>query len=151
MINTLFPSSTGPCATTVCEVDSLLQPGRSSLDRQRGLIDVSGSFSVADNFLELEAIRMPANKLGYFLTSTGTNVFVPPGAEGNYCLGGAPLVRLLPPALNTGAAGEFSNVQDLTFIPVQVGETWNFQAWFRDQNPGNTSNFTDAVSVTFCP
>ncbi len=29
------------------------------------------------------------------------------------------------------------------------GESWNFQAWFRDKNPGNTSNFTDGVSVLF--
>ncbi|MCP3916270.1 MAG: hypothetical protein GY711_12005 [bacterium] len=31
----------------------------------------------------------------------------------------------------------------------QPGETWNFQCWYRDNNPGPTSNFTDAVSVTF--
>jgi hypothetical protein len=29
-----------------------------------------------------------------------------------------------------------------------VGETWSFQAWFRDVNPGVTSNFTDGVAVT---
>ena len=32
------------------------------------------------------------------------------------------------------------------FVAVQPGETWNFQCWYRD---GATSNFTDAVSITF--
>jgi hypothetical protein len=27
--------------------------------------------------------------------------------------------------------------------------TWNFQRWYRDLNPGSTSNFTDALRVTF--
>ncbi|MCP4035984.1 MAG: hypothetical protein GY733_03545 [bacterium] len=30
---------------------------------------------------------------------------------------------------------------------VQPGDTWNFQCWYRDNNPGPTSNFTDAVTV----
>jgi hypothetical protein len=35
----------------------------------------------------------------------------------------------------------------MTFLP---GETWNFQAWHRDTVGGqSTSNFTDAVSVTW--
>jgi hypothetical protein len=34
----------------------------------------------------------------------------------------------------------------MTAIP---GETWYFQAWHRDANPTLTSNFTDAVSITF--
>ena len=46
---------------------------------------------------------------------------------------------------------------DLTNIPsplgsvsVTPGSTWNFQAWHRDSTPlGASSNFTDAVSVTF--
>jgi hypothetical protein len=32
---------------------------------------------------------------------------------------------------------------------ILAGETWNFQAWYRDLNPTNTSNFTDGLSVTF--
>ena len=33
-------------------------------------------------------------------------------------------------------------------IPIP-GQTWNFQAWYRDANPTVTSNFTDAVGITF--
>ena len=57
---------------------------------------------------------------------------------------------------NSGATGSFSLALDLTamahpFNPVvaQPGQTWYFQARHRDANPGLTSNFTDAVSITF--
>ena len=58
--------------------------------------------------------------------------------------------------MNSGSTGSFSLALDLTAmadpanpVAVQPGDTWNFQAWYRDANPGPTSNFTDAVSVTF--
>ena len=38
---------------------------------------------------------------------------------------------------------------DLDFPPILAGETWNFQGWHRDHNPGSTSNFTQAVSAGF--
>ena len=34
-------------------------------------------------------------------------------------------------------------------VAILPGETWYFTAWFRDSNPGPTSNFTDAVSILF--
>ena len=37
----------------------------------------------------------------------------------------------------------------LTVIAIQSGETWNFQAWFRDSNPTATSNFTDGLEIQF--
>ena len=55
--------------------------------------------------------------------------------------------------MNTGQFGSFSMNVDLTAIPqhgqVMPGETWNFQAWFRDNNPTTTSNFTDGYSILF--
>ena len=46
---------------------------------------------------------------------------------------------------------------DLTSVPqpmgsvaVLGGETWNFQAWFRDSSMGaSTSNFSDGLEMTF--
>ena len=35
------------------------------------------------------------------------------------------------------------------FVSAQSGETWNFQCWFRDQNPTVTSNFTQGYRITF--
>jgi len=32
---------------------------------------------------------------------------------------------------------------------VTAGSTWRFQTWFRDANPSVTSNFTDAIAITF--
>ena len=61
----------------------------------------------------------------------------------------------------SSVGGEFSITPDLTSIPfygpmgfnptaVITGDTFNFQCWFRDSILGSlTSNFTDAVSVTF--
>jgi hypothetical protein len=35
---------------------------------------------------------------------------------------------------------------------VDPGETWNYQAWFRDFVPGGSGfNLSDALSVTYCP
>ncbi|MDG1984154.1 MAG: hypothetical protein P8M11_06290, partial [Planctomycetota bacterium] len=59
--------------------------------------------------------------------------------------------------VNSGATGEVTLPLDLTqtpqptgFVSVQPGETWNFQAWYRDSVGGSaTSNFTDGLSITF--
>lgn len=52
------------------------------------------------------------------------------------------------------ATGTISIPLDLTQLPpplgsVQAGETWDYTTWFRDVNPTTTSNFTDAVAVTY--
>ena len=82
---------------------------------------------------------------------SGQFAFVPPGSSGRLCIGGGQLVRLLPPKLDSGPGGTFSHAPGTTGPPligaVVPGQTWNYQAWFRDA--GSTSNFTDAVSVTF--
>ncbi|MCP3920687.1 MAG: hypothetical protein GY711_34605 [bacterium] len=52
-------------------------------------------------------------------------------------------------ALNTGAANVDVDTNALPTTPIAVaqpGETWNFQAWYRD---GGTSNFTNGVAVLF--
>jgi len=117
---------------------------------------VSGSPLIADNNLTLMASQMPAFEWGYFLMSP-TQGFIPNvgGSAGNLCIG-APIYRFnKPPAgqvLNSGAGGAFSLSPDLNNLPqgviVQVGETWNFQAWFRDGS-ASTSNFTDGIEVMF--
>ena len=76
---------------------------------------------------------------------------MPPGSSGFICLGGA-IGRFNQPG-NIGQGPTFSIQVDLTAVPqptgpvaVQPGETWNFQAWYRD---GGTNNFTDAVEILF--
>lgn len=111
-----------------------------------------GSSTVAgDDDLGLRAVELPQGKIGYFLMGRGQNSVTPPGSDGPLCILGNGLVRLLPPVLKSGSCGEFSHDLGTTGLPsvgsIVAGDTWNFQAWFRDEN--QTSNTTDAVSVAF--
>ncbi len=111
-------------------------------------ICAEGSTAVSDNDLTLAATGMPPGEFGYFLTSRTQGFFMPPGSDGFICLGGD-IGRYNG---NVGQGPSFSLQIDLTSmpvnppVPVQPGQTYGFQAWYRDV--GNTNNFTDAVSVT---
>ena len=111
-----------------------------------------GTNVLADNDLTIAADLMAWNKFGYFIASQTQGFVQPPGSQGNLCLSGS-IKRYALNVMNTGPFGSFSMAVDLTAIPghgaVVVGETWNFQAWFRDNNPGLTNNFTDGVLVLF--
>ncbi len=120
-------------------------------------ISADGDGDVTANDLVLTATGMPFNQFGYFLASQGQDLIAfPGGSQGILCLGGgSQIARFVDQIQTTGTTGEFQIPVDLTSMPqtpvvaVQMGETWNFQAWFRDINPGNTSNFTNGVSITF--
>jgi hypothetical protein len=79
------------------------------------------------------------------------------GSQGDLCVGGFIGRYSLPGQIkNSGATGSFSLVIDLAAMPqpagsvaVQAGETWYFQAWYRDANPMSTSNSTDGVRISF--
>ena len=95
---------------------------------------------------------MPANQFGYFLGSQTSGLSNSADSQGNLCLAG-PVARFNAAVQSSGAMGDFALEIDLMNIPITppiaalAGETWNFQAWFRDANPAPTSNFTDAVSI----
>ena len=121
---------------------------------QSATISAFGPVFAVANDLTLTASLVPANQFGYFLASeTQDLVASPPGSMGNLCLGGQ-IARFAKLVQNSGGAGTFSIVVDLTGIPtnppssVMAGETWNFQAWFRD-SAALSSNFTDGIAVTF--
>ncbi|MEM6674156.1 MAG: hypothetical protein AAF726_15025 [Planctomycetota bacterium] len=117
-------------------------------------ITASGSASVAMNALTLRASGLPTQSFGYFLASRSSGFVVGPGgSQGNLCLGGS-VGRFDTMIQNSGAAGEFEIPVDLNAIPqpngpvaAMPGETWYFQAWFRDANPSVTSNFTDGLEI----
>lgn len=101
------------------------------------------------------AVALPTGQFALLLNSLAQGSSVPPGSQGTLCLGGA-IGRHTQSVRFSGDSGSVWLDVDLTDLPtpsgpvaVQPGETWNFQVWFRDANPGPTSNFTDAVSVTF--
>jgi hypothetical protein len=119
----------------------------------------AGSNVVANNDVRLIATSMPLNAFGYFLASrTAGSVANPGGSRGVLCLGGS-IGRYVGPGqiLNSGAGGSISLQLDLTSMPqptgpvaVVTGETWHFQAWFRDAVGGSaTSNFTNGLTAAF--
>ncbi len=124
-----------------------------------GILSVTGSGLVLDNNLTLRASQLPLGQFGYFLNgqAQGTPT-TPMGSMGDFCLGGgvgryngASDIRF------TGTAGAFELSLDLSDTPTPTGsisilsgQTWYYQAWFRDIVSGSsTSNFTNMLSVTF--
>ncbi|MEM9382708.1 MAG: family 16 glycosylhydrolase [Planctomycetota bacterium] len=123
-----------------------------------GALIAEGSLLAANNDVLLSASSLPSGVLGYFLTST-VQGFVPSpgGSQGNLCVVGD-IGRYTGPGqiISSGLLGTASLPIDLTQVPtptgpvaVQPGETRYFQLWHRDANPGSTSNFTEAVGITF--
>jgi len=118
-----------------------------------GQIAASGSTKVADGDLTLKAFQLPPSVFGYFLMAPNSGfVSGPGGSDGNLCLSGK-IGRLNRSGeiFQTGTHRVGSLALDLGDVPVpngQVlpGETWYFQSWYRD---GQTSNFTDALAVSF--
>lgn len=123
-----------------------------------GAISASGSNVPANNNVTISASQLAPNQFGIFVTSMN-QAFVPFGGgttNGNICIGGAiGRFNRSGEILSTGMSGSFSLALDLTDIPqgngsvsVMPGETWNFQAWYRDTG-GFESNFTDGLSIDF--
>ncbi|MEZ6015614.1 MAG: hypothetical protein R3F49_10900 [Planctomycetota bacterium] len=113
----------------------------------------------AANDLELRARGLPAGSLVLFLVSrTTAGAFTPANSIGSLCLNGS-IGRYLRPGEAGGAsAGGFrdlrldlmSTPQPAATVSIVAGETWYFQAWFRDVQAGlATSNLTPAVGLTF--
>ena len=111
------------------------------------------------NTFSLRAWSLPTQSFGFFLASQTSSVTpVVPDSQGVLCLAGN-VGRFVGPGqiVNSSASGGFSLNVNLNAMPtptglvvVAPGDTWYFQAWHRDASGGQTtSNFTDAVAVTF--
>ena len=122
-----------------------------------GTLEVRGSLDVSMNEVSLSANNLPSSEFGIFLNGQAQAPPITPlGSSGNLCLGGS-LGRYnrTGEIFATGPFG-FGELQlDLNNTPTSIGpvaimagQTWNFQAWYRDTS-ASTSNFTDAVSVSF--
>ncbi|MFT7076731.1 MAG: hypothetical protein ACJA0P_002749 [Planctomycetota bacterium] len=147
---------TDPAATIGDEYCGPAVPNSSGLSAS---LAASGTAVAADNDLTLTAMDLPPNAFGFFLVSqTQGFVMNPGGSSGNLCLAGM-VGRYVGPGQiqNSGAARSMSLTLDLIqtpqptgFVSIVLGETWNFQTWFRDSGAGGaTSNFTQALEVTF--
>jgi len=118
-----------------------------------------GSDVALDNDLRLSASALPPGTFGFFFTGPQqAAIGQPGGSQGVLCVGGG-IGRYVAPGQvqQASASGEFSLQLDLTqhptangYVSVQAGETWHFQAWYRDTLISiPTSNFTDALALTF--
>lgn len=122
-----------------------------------GRISAVGSGAVAQQNLVLVGQNLPILSNGYFLVSANAGTIPNPGgSSGNLCLH-PPFGRFIAQTQNSGLSGVVSIPVNLMSLPqpngpvvVQPGETWRFQLWYRDALLGfPTSNFTDAVAVSF--
>ncbi|MCP3918978.1 MAG: PEP-CTERM sorting domain-containing protein [bacterium] len=118
-----------------------------------GSITAIGSSVVETNAFQLTARDLPPGQFGYFLAGQTQGFSNPPGSQGLLCLAGNIGRFNALPLIIQGPSG--STRIDLSSVPVNPptavlpGDTWNFQCWYRDNNPSLTNNFTDAVSVVF--
>lgn len=119
------------------------------------ILQAAGSSKASFNTVSFRCLGLPSNQSGYLLASMAqADIFMPGGSQGRLCLG-APTARFTADVQNTfGGSIMFFN-PDLSDVPltpsvaIQAGETWNFQVWYRDINPGQTSNFSLPVSIDF--
>lgn len=124
-----------------------------------GEMTAVGSDVTTDNNVTLGSTALPPSAFAFFITSQTQGFVVGPGgSSGNLCILGS-IGRYVGGGQiqQANAAGEISLPIDLTQMPqplgavaVAPGDTWNFQAWYRDSSAtGPTSNFTNGLSVTF--
>lgn len=122
----------------------------------------SGSLFAAQGLLTLTCTEMTPNAFGFFIVSR-TPGWTPnpgqgPGSVGVLCLGGA-IGRLVGPGQIgfSGPQGRIALALDLSQqptplgpVPVQAGETWHWQCWFRETgSPIPAWNFSSGIRVTF--
>ena len=116
----------------------------------------SGSVSVALDDLVLTASGLPHNQFG--LIFMGSNQIDVPFGDGKRCVGGTTNRFGVQ---STGAAGLLTIGPGIVATSqgfplsthIDPGETWNFQAWYRDPaGPCHLAhNLSDAISITFTP
>jgi hypothetical protein len=113
-----------------------------------------GSASLSANDLQLSVSGLPIGTTG--LIYYGPNQIAVLFGDGLRCVGGG-VIRLSP--IQSDIFGFVNVALDLTSAPFDagpgaaiVGETKNFQHWYRDPTFGNSGyNLSDGLSVTFCP
>ncbi len=118
----------------------------------------SGSRSAGANDLQLGVHHLPQNQYGYFIVSQDQGVGItPPASQGILCIGGSVgRHNRLGEVLFSGTTGAVLLVADTTDVPqpmgpvsITGGEIWNWQFWYRDNNPHSTSNFSDGTRIHF--
>ncbi|MEO0662258.1 MAG: PQQ-binding-like beta-propeller repeat protein, partial [Planctomycetota bacterium] len=121
-------------------------------------LEAFGSAAAADDDVTLIGSALPPFAASLFLVADQAG-FAPNagGSQGTLCLGGAIGRYNRPGEVQFASAeGGVTLRLDLANTPgpsavfaVLPGTTWRFQLWHRDMNPGQTSNLSNALEVTF--
>ena len=120
-------------------------------------LTATGNRLASTNQIAVQGIALPPGQIVMLLNSPTRGQWSLPANSGTLCLG-AGWGRYNRPGeiAPASAAGTFSLVLDLLDTPDQTvntmilaGETWNFQAWYRDLNPAPETNFTNAIEIRF--
>ena len=133
-------------------------PAVSNSSGASGVIAAIGEQDVSRDNVTLQMSNLPPGTIAMLLAGRmrGSSPMLG-GGEGTLCLGG-PIGRFGRPeeirvVRSDGSASFRIDTGRLptptAFVPAVAGETWNFQAWYRDANPLPTSNLTDAVAIWF--
>jgi len=125
------------------------------------VLGASGTSSVFADDLVITATDVPPNKSGLFFM--GGSLINAPFGDGRRCVGSGGMgTHRFNPIQNSGPGGTFtlgpglSDFSCSTFSAsgcIDVGETWHFQAWFRDpMGPcGSGFNLSSSWTVLFTP
>lgn len=118
------------------------------------LIHATGSNLVSQDWLNLQVTDLPPYQMAFFIASMDSGFIANPGGSmGHLCLSG-PIGRFnTANQIQVSDANGFMGLQiDMgsipqpnNTVPIQFGQQWNFQLWYRDT--GGTANFTTAVSI----
>ncbi|MDF1837208.1 MAG: hypothetical protein P1V35_05015 [Planctomycetota bacterium] len=159
--------TSGGTGTPFCDPNGINSAGLSAV--------LTGAFgSGVGSDLHLEINDGVPGQLAYFLCGNEATMGVPV-SNGTFCLVGtatAQFFRFNVAGTDMNSIGGFdasgtminaagtsttgfgydvpSTIPDSVPVPIMAGDTWHFQAWYRDTPAGvGSSNFTNGLSVTF--
>lgn len=117
-------------------------------------LELTGSTSLGADDLRFVGQGLPTFQFAYLMMAREqTEIPFHRGSQGLLCLD-MPVLKFTPHVVPTGAQGLFDLEVDFNHLPpgvgFQAGDVWSFQLWYRDQNPGTTTNMSTGIEVVFC-
>ncbi len=113
-----------------------------------------GSASLSENQLTFVGSSLPAGQFAYLMMAR-ERAEVPffRGSQGTLCLA-MPVLKFTPHVMPIDGGGMVEIPVDYQNLPPGIellaGESWDFQLWYRDLNPGVVTNTSSAIEVLFC-
>lgn len=140
-----FSISGVPCG----DISTLCSPPNPNSVHPNGATLFADGTRLSSEPLELSVSNLPFPGFGYYAMGDASPTPITIG-NGILCIGGPGFFRF--PSQNTANDPLASRTVSGAFLAargVDPGETWHFQYFYRDFGP--VSDFSSAVSITFCP